>query len=439
MSRKLIVISMDAMVAEDVAKLKTMPNTHRFLSHAAEVRTLRTVYPTITYPVHASISTGCYPDRTGVFSNDVVRPGHIANGKWNWFHDIVQVLDIYTAAKKKGLTIGNVFWPVTAGHPDIDYNIPEYWSQKDIRGDDLHKAMKRAGVSRDMLKIIDKYEPLIHSHERQHPQADDFVFACAAEIVRTKKPDLMMIHPAHIDGYRHHYGLWNDRVDRGIMEADQYIGQIIHATRLAGTYEDTNFVILSDHGQINIDRIISINAVLVDKGLIRTRKSMEGKTVADSWDVWVMSGGTTAWVFVKDPAKEAEVYRVLNELMEAGVYGIGRIFTRAEAEKQERLSGPFSFVLETDGYTAFSEKLDKPYATSFDHTDYRYGRATHGHLPDLGPQPIFLAKGPSFREDVVLERRPIVDTTATFARILGLEMPRIDGKVMEELLWQQRV
>jgi hypothetical protein len=75
-----------------------------------------------------------------------------------------------------------------------------------------------------------------------------------------------------------------------------------------------------------------------------------------------------------------------------------------------------------------------PYASSFDITDYRYGHATHGHLPDKGPQPVFLAQGPSFRENAVVDRRPIVDETATFAKILGLDMPGIDGVPVDELL-----
>ena len=67
--------------------------------------------------------------------------------------------------------------------------------------------------------------------------------------------------------------------------------------------------------------------------------------------------------------------------------------------------------------------MTRPIVSNFDSTDYRYGHATHGYLPDRGPQPVFLAWGPDVKPGVVLDRRPIVDAPCTMAALLGLEMP----------------
>lgn len=40
---------------------------------------------------------------------------------------------------------------------------------------------------------------------------------------------------------------------------------------------------------------------------------------------------------------------------------------------------------------------------NFDVRDYRFGRASR-YLPDLGTQPVFVAKVPDFRRDVTLPR-----------------------------------
>ena len=57
--QKLVVISFDAMVREDITNtLKDFPHFKWMLENGAQVNTLRSVYPTITYPVHASILTG---------------------------------------------------------------------------------------------------------------------------------------------------------------------------------------------------------------------------------------------------------------------------------------------------------------------------------------------------------------------------------------------
>ena len=50
--RHVIVISEDAMVYEDLAELRTMPSFGAVLPDAALVERVRTVYPSLTYPVH---------------------------------------------------------------------------------------------------------------------------------------------------------------------------------------------------------------------------------------------------------------------------------------------------------------------------------------------------------------------------------------------------
>ena len=223
--RRLVVMSVDAMVTEDVDKLREMPNFHRYMTGAAEIKRVRAVYPTITYPEHTSIATGVYPDRHGGIASSPPLFGWKGPIPWLCFHDAVKVLYIFTAAKKRGLSTAAVFWPVTGNHPDIDWLIDEYWTQGE--GDTLREAFKRSGSTPEVLEIVDKYAPIMV--ERRHPQADDFVVSCTCDIIERFKPELLMIHPANIDGYRHSYGLWGAEVDRGIAEADGWIGQLVRS------------------------------------------------------------------------------------------------------------------------------------------------------------------------------------------------------------------
>ena len=57
-AKHLIVISEDAMVYEDLAELRQMPSFGQVMKNAAIVKTVRSVYPTITYPNHTSMRTG---------------------------------------------------------------------------------------------------------------------------------------------------------------------------------------------------------------------------------------------------------------------------------------------------------------------------------------------------------------------------------------------
>lgn len=121
-----------------------------------------------------------------------------------------------------------------------------------------------------------------------------------------------------------------------------------------------------------------------------------------------------------------------------GIYGFSQVFTRQEIKEQEHVDGPFSFYLETDGFTSFSNSCVRPVVVnSFDASDYRSGKATHGYLPDKGPQPVFLAVGPDFKKNVIIERRPVVDLAPTWAKLLGVPLPEADGRPILAFLKDQ--
>ena len=429
MQQKLIVLSADALVYEDVEQLRKMPNYSKYLEGGCRVKKVRSIYPTITYPCHTTMCTGVWPEKHGVLGNYELNPG-VEYTAWKWFKDSTKWNeDIFTAAKRAGLKTAAIFWPVTGNHPDIDYLIDEYWPQP---GDsNMREVFRRAGSSEEMLDII---EDQLHGCViRTHPDTDDFCMRCAREIILNYQPDLLMIHPGNVDSYRHRNGLFNDRVFKGVEETDRFIGELMAAVEEAGLADCTNFVLTSDHGQIDIKRVMSPNVLLAEAGLIDV--DAEGN-IAD-WKAFCQSGGTSAIVYLKD-SNDKETYdkawQVLSEAAENGKYGFEKVFTRMEVKEQEHLDGDFAFVLETDGITSFGENVSGPLISNFDFEDYRYGKATHGHLPDKGPQPIFSAKGPAFRENVTIERANLVDEAPTYARVLGVELKDADGRVIEEFV-----
>lgn len=290
---------------------------------------------------------------------------------------------------------------------------------------------RRAGSSEEMIDLVE--EQLQGCVIRTHPDTDDFLMRCAREIILKHQPDLIMIHPGNVDGYRHKNGVFNDRVFQGVQETDRFIGELMGAVEEAGLMDCTNFVLTSDHGQIDIKRVMKPNVLLQEAGLITLNE--EGKI--KDWKAVSQSGGTCAMVYLKDPEdKETyeKAYQVLKDAAEEGIYGFQSVFTEQETREKYHLGGDFAFVLETDGFTSFRDSAARPIVSTYEFDDYRYGRATHGHLPDRGPQPIFSAKGPAFREGVTIERANLVDEAPTFAKVLGIDLKDVDGRVMEELL-----
>ncbi len=438
MNKRLLVFSVDALVREDVDKLMGMPNFGSVMKESCQITNVRTVYPTITYPAHTSIVTGCYPNKHGIVSNfEFTTTDKEQN--WLWEHEHVKVDDLFTLAKRSGYSTGAVFWPVTGNHPHVDYLLNEYWMP--CTGDTLESSFRRAGSSEEVIKIALKHESLLpETHYKTgrtnfmiQPYIDNFLIACACDIIGQFAPEVMFVHDGIMDGTRHKFGVFNSETDKAIEFVDRQFGLLIDALKRAGVYEQTDIVVISDHGQLDTKRIMKPNVYLRDHGFINTDAA---GNVLD-WKAFCLSDAMSDLVHLKDPsdARTYEaVHQLLKEMAEEGIYGFNEVLTTTEIDAREHLNGDFSFVLESDGFTSFSDDCLRPVVKSFDVSDYRFGRATHGYNPDLGPQPVFNAVGPGFNKNVVFTRRPIVDEAPTFAKLLGFEMPDAQGVAIDEFL-----
>lgn len=427
MKNKLIILSADAMVTEDLELLSTLPGYKKYLENSSMVRKVRAIYPTVTFPCHVTMMTGTYPNKHGVTSNFpfVMNQDPMP---WNWYADVIKSKDIFTACKEKGLTTATVFWPVTCNHKDIDYMIPEY---KPLPEENLEEAFTKVGCDAEMLSIVKKNSGYLNGFV--HPYTDEFIINCACDILREKQPDVLLIHPGNIDAARHAHGTFNEKVDETIIATDRFIRMLMDVQEELGLAENTNFVLTSDHGQVDIQRIINLNVMLADYGFIDVDE--DGKII--DWRAYCLSNGLSASIYLKNPQDENTKYRVfqlLRWMQKEGVYGIGEVFTTEEMDERYHLNGEFSFVIESDGYTSFGESAKAPLVQSFGDMDYRYGRASHGYFPEKGPQPIFVVKGPDFAEGVIIENAELVDEAPTYAQILGVDLPDADGKPIMELI-----
>ncbi len=425
-----VVISEDAMVYEDLAVLKELPAFGGIWDQAAVIKRNRSIYPTITYPCHTTMRTGCYPDRHGVVNNEQTILGEVSS-KWEHFNHIVKVPDIFDRAKEHGLTTASVFWPVTGNHPHIDWLVDEYWPQNP--GEDEAECYRDAGSSEETMEIVRANIHYVRGHMRKHPWGDEFINACACDIIRRFRPNLIMLHPGNVDGYRHDAGVFSQKVIHGLHECDLWLSDILQSLELAGIRDQTNVFVVSDHGQIDVRGNVLPNVLLRRAGLIDLNPDGSVK----DYRAICKSTGASCQVWLKDPADEAvraETLRVLEEARREGAYGIERVMTVEETEKEEHLSGGFSFVLETNGTYSFGNDWREPVIRPIDLSDYKLAHGTHGYLPDKGPQPCLLAFGPDIRPGAVVEQAGIVDIAPTVAASLGFDMPDTDGCVVTEIL-----
>ena len=431
-------MSADALVHEDMELLGQLKNFEKFLKGGACVRRVCSIYPSITYPAHVALSTGRTPGSNGVFSNMVTMDAN-PDGRWYWDSSIIKGDDIFRAAKRAGFSVGTSAWPVTSNHPAIDYLMPEYWMA--FPAPSIRAAYAEHGTPESVLDILEKRTNCLKpgymlgkSHCTVYPYYDDFNVNVACDIIRKYKPEIMFVHWSAVDTARHSNGVFNAKVTAAVVKTDEYIGRLTDALEDAGVLEETNIVLLSDHGQIDFTRRIKLNVLLADHGLLHVE---ENGCIAEDWTAYALSNGMSAFIFVRGDM-DSEAYcrteKLLRDTAAEGLYGFQEILTRQEAKERYGLDGDFTFIVESDGYSAFSDDAQRPILADVDLTDYRYGHATHGYQPERGPQPVFYAKGEAFADGAVLETSQIIDIAPTLASAMNLNLQDCEGRVLYELL-----
>lgn len=424
MKKKLLVISIDSMVEEDVPILRGLPNFSRVLENASWVRKMESTYPTLTHSIHTSIITGCYPGRHGVIGNEQFIPGDFHAP---WYEDIswVKARMLPERAADLGYTAAYVCWPLTRG-AKAEWVLHRAGLR--VPPEDRRTVMERLSTPGllDALPAdcLDSWGLLPHFEA-----SDRFSFRAAAALYRMAQPDILYMHIILVDHVRHVHGVFSPEIARAYRFLDGELGLLLDALDETGLYPSTVINLTSDHGHLDISRVVSLNRFLRDRGLIQTDE--EGRLL--SWRAYAHACALSAQIYIRDrdPAVAGEVKALLEE--NGGALGVSRVFTAREARASYGLWGGFDLVAETDGDTAFSSDYTAPLETRAGQEDYRYSRATHGHLPEKGPQPTFFLRDPFRREPVVLERGRVVDQAPTLARLLGFDLPGCDGRPILEL------
>ena len=439
MKKKILILSFDAMVGEDVEYLRNKPdsNFNRLMGNCASVEKMYSVYPSITYPAHFSMASGCTPGTTGFYQNGHLLVGNSGKTGWILESDQFGVEDFFAAAKRAGMSTASVYWPSMANNPNIDYLVNEYFFPDP--SEDVLEGFARQGANAETLEAVKAAMPTYPKRYRvpgfptREETYDDFIIDCLCQLIRRYQPDFAVAHHCYIDTMRHKAGLFNYQMDYAVDVVDECIGKVVDTLKEAGVFEDTDILIVSDHGQMNYSRVVRINRLLQEGGF--QTLTPEGKL--DTWQAYAQSNGMSACVYLHDPEDEElykKVYGYLDHLAQQGAWGFTEVMDEATVLERYGLKGGFSFMLESDGYTSFAEALNGTLVTNTVREDYRLSSATHGYSPEKGPQPIFYATGPSFKPGAHLQQGYIIDIAPTAAALMGQTLPQAEGRVLTELL-----
>ncbi len=425
--QRLIILSLDAVGTNDLPYLCSLTHFGKFMERAALCDNVKSVYPSLTYPAHTSIVTGKTPLRHGIINNTRFQPKRPVPD-WFWQRRYIKGTTLYDEAINAGWKTAALLWPVTA-KSRIRYCIPEVLPNRPWQTQAGVMLMNASPVF--TLAMYRRFGHLLDGIRQ--PALDNFTYAAAVETIYRHNPDLFLIHWTDVDTNRHIYGVEHEKALLAVKRHDERIGGIIKALEETGDMEKTTIVLLGDHYQMDTHTILYWNHLLKERGYLTAKgdKITDYKIAAKTCD-----GSCYLYVHPKyrhDAALILEVTQMFAQFSQEEKYGIDRIFTGGEAG---RLGADDTCVIMIEAkkgyyYLDETEVFSRPVREAKKHKM----RGTHGYLPDKENYTTFFAAGGyGIRAGARAASMCLCDEGPTLAKLMGLELPGADGRVVEELL-----
>ena len=299
-ARHVVLISIDGMrpASYTSAGPAKIPTLRALAARGAYASGVVGVLPTVTYPSHTTMITGVPPAIHGIVNNTWLDPEARAAGAWYWYARDIKVPTLPGLIRASGMTAAAVSWPVTVGM-DLDYNVPEHFRSRHPEALSLLRALSTP------RHLIDGYESSLAA-PMPWPPTDDQRAGLAAWIIRTFKPNFLMLHIFDNDSASHEYGPDSPEALAALERNDAQVGTLLEAVQAAGLAERTDIVVVSDHGFVPLQTQLQPNFAFKQDGLIQVNEA----GVITAWDAYLQSSGGAGFVYLKRPDDAALVARV---------------------------------------------------------------------------------------------------------------------------------
>lgn len=411
--RQVIVISIDGFPAYALDdKSLPLPTIRRLARDGTAAGGMITVNPAVTWPNHTSMVTGVAPAKHGLLFNGMpVRGGEgkpLRIEPWVPKQELVLAPTVYDLAHDAGLTTAEIDWVAIHQAKTINWSFAE-------------RPLATDAIPREMIADGLITESDVREFAKLPITFRDEVWTLAAEhILRKHKPNLLLMHLLATDSSQHRYGARSLGGSTALALADTKVKRVLEAAGNEAAGNRATVFIVSDHGFKTYDKLIHPNALMTAKGLQNA--------------VWVIPEGGSAMVYITQAARKAELAPKLRAEF-AAIKGVTRVAEPADFGKlgfpppNERMA---DLVLFADDRFAFDGA-----ASGETVTDVPAGATpgAHGYISsDPAMNAVFVASGPGIRRGVKLDSVRNLDVAPTVARLLGLEMKNIEGRVLTEAL-----
>jgi arylsulfatase A-like enzyme len=367
-----------------------MPNLRRLLRHGS-VTTSTGVMTSITNPSWSSVATGAWPQahRNTAYWFDPAT--NTARGQQR---DLA-VPTIAQSVREQGGSVFSAQWfilqnyGVTFGDPDGLYTQP---------GGDCARRTD------DAVAVL-----------RGEPVSSGGQLVTANGI-----PELMTVYCDVLDAIGHEGGDVDPRIPGALTEIDRQIGRIVAATKEAGVYGSTAFVITGDHGMTTFDRGFGAEGLAAIEAAGFTPQVLtSGQTPAPGTDVVIVVGGVANVQLIGQRAGDPAAVGRLKAALEA-LPQVRNVFDKADQARMHMSPSYGDLLVEPEPGWSFGATPDGPAG--------RHGATTELRVP------LFLA-GAGVIPGAHPRSPRHIDIAPTISALLGYAPPSgSEGRTLREAL-----
>lgn len=430
LTKSLYVISFDGLSTLDFDYVIKLPNFREFIKRASYARKVYSVYPTLTYPAHASIVTGRYPKNHGIINNTLLQPNR-KSPDWYWLRHYIKGQTIFDLAVAQGMRVAALLWPVT-GKARIQYNMPEIIANRPWQNQILVSLLNGSPIYQFVLNK--KFGHLRQGFKQ--PYLDNFTHQSLLYTIREKQPNLTLVHYTDLDTMRHYHGFNSAEARGALQRLDHRLGEIIRTLKEINIYQDSTLIVLGDHSSLDEDKMINLNVLLRQNGYIKV--DARGRIVA--YKAIVKSCDGSAYVYTT-PGTDARIVSKIRSLLENFNHEhncLEGIYSKTEVLKLGA-DPECALMLEANRGYYFTDNIEGDILTIIRPEQVgvvpHYTKAAHGYSPfKKDYTTVFMAAGKGIKERVVLDEMRLIDEGPTIAKLLGVSLKDVDGRVIEEIL-----
>jgi len=379
--------------------------------------------------------------RKTIEGNFITNFDNVASGFFNSYIKESGVTSIGSLFKKanpgaKVAAISCDKWYACAGlaADSADYTVfAEAKGVAPVGYNNVHR-LKPAGISGMLPPDYIMNDPSLVREVKDERDTDTWATDVALQMIGKTAPQVLLINLPAVDDAGHATGGINDpaRMAEVIANADAQVGRIVDAYKQAGKYQDTVWVITSDHAMTPFGT--KIEQAVLDKLIVESGNFSNVGT----------------HVYLLDQAQAAQV---AEKITDAGIPGLFGAYYRVQSP-----GGNYSYVPTKATAARVDASLDKCYRylldtyagvtspdielmpvenchvnwTMFDCKPF-YGQ--HDSISWLQQNNILIISGPGARKGFVSESPArLVDIAPTALTLLGIRPERMDGIVLSDAL-----